>query len=108
MNFSLEGRTALVTGARTGIGRAIARGLHDAGAQLVLVGRGDLSDVAPALATVSVDLSKPESVEPALAPVLAEHRVDVLVNNAGTIHRGAAVDVSLSDWQRIMAVNLDS
>lgn len=106
--FSLEGRTALVTGARTGIGRAIARGLHAAGAELVLVGRGDLADVAPAVATVAIDLSKPETVEPALAPVLAEHRVDVLVNNAGTIHRGPAADVSLADWQRIMAVNLDS
>ena len=108
MSFSLEGKTAVVTGARTGIGRAIARGLHDAGAQLILVGRGDLSDVAPALATVSVDLADPASIEPALVPVLAEHRVDVLVNNAGTIHRGAAVDVSLADWQRVMAVNLDS
>ncbi|KJK49969.1 3-ketoacyl-ACP reductase [Lentzea aerocolonigenes] len=108
MNFSLNGKTALVTGARTGIGRAIAQGLHEAGAELILVGRGDLEDVAPALATVSLDLSDPASIEPALTPVLAEHGVDILVNNAGTIHRGAAVDVSLSDWQRIMAVNLDS
>ncbi|MDT7784763.1 MAG: 2-dehydro-3-deoxy-D-gluconate 5-dehydrogenase [Pseudonocardiales bacterium] len=108
MNFSLNGKTALVTGARTGIGRSIAQGLHEAGAKLILVGRGDLSDVAPALATISLDLSDPASIEPALTPVLAEHGVDILVNNAGTIHRGAAVDVSLSDWQRIMAVNLDS
>ncbi|MET9627984.1 SDR family oxidoreductase [Lentzea sp. NPDC006480] len=108
MNFSLNGKTALVTGARTGIGKAIAQGLHEAGAKLILVGRGDLSDVAPAIATVSIDLSDPASIEPALTPVLAEHGVDILVNNAGTIHRGAAVDVSLADWQRIMAVNLDS
>jgi 2-deoxy-D-gluconate 3-dehydrogenase len=108
VNFSLNGKTALVTGARTGIGRSIAQGLHEAGAKLILVGRGDLSDVAPALATISLDLSDPASIEPALTPVLAEHGVDILVNNAGTIHRGAAVDVSLSDWQRIMAVNLDS
>jgi 2-deoxy-D-gluconate 3-dehydrogenase len=55
-----------------------------------------------------VDLSDPASVEPALAPVLRDHEVDILVNNAGTIHRGPALDVSLSDWQRVMAVNLDS
>ncbi|PRY46226.1 SDR family oxidoreductase [Umezawaea tangerina] len=108
--FSLRGRTALVTGARTGIGKAIALGLAEAGARLVLLGRtpdfGWDSDAV--VARVAVDLADPTALEPALAPVLAEHRVDVLVNNAGTIHRAPAADVPLADWRRILAVNLDS
>jgi len=108
--FSLRGRTALVTGARSGIGRAIALGLADAGAELVLLGRtADFGEVPDAVVgTVVVDLADPAAIESALAPVLAERRIDVLVNNAGTIHREPAVDVSLTDWRRIMAVNLDS
>ncbi|MFD9735841.1 SDR family oxidoreductase [Umezawaea sp. NPDC059074] len=108
--FSLRGRTALVTGARGGIGRAVALGLAEAGANLVLLGRtADFGDVPDAVvATVVVDLADPSAIEPALAPVLAEHRIDVLVNNAGTIHREPAADVSLADWRRILAVNLDS
>jgi 2-deoxy-D-gluconate 3-dehydrogenase len=108
--FSLRGRTALVTGVRTGIGRAIATGLAAAGANLVLLGR--TPDFGPPLDgvvdTVVVDLASPSDVSSALAPVLAVHRIDVLVNNAGTIHRQPAVDVSLDDWRRILSINLDS
>jgi 2-deoxy-D-gluconate 3-dehydrogenase len=108
--FSLRGRTALVTGARTGIGRAIALGLADAGARLVLLGRTDDFGELPAavVGTVVVDLADPAAIEPALAPVLAEHRIDVLVNNAGTIHRQPAAQVSLADWRHILSINLDS
>ncbi|MCS7484248.1 SDR family oxidoreductase [Umezawaea endophytica] len=108
--FSLRGRTALVTGARSGIGRAIALGLADAGADLVLLGRSaDFGDVPDAVVdTVVVDLADPTAVERAVAPVLAERRIDVLVNNAGTIHREPAADVSLADWRRVLSVNLDS
>jgi 2-dehydro-3-deoxy-D-gluconate 5-dehydrogenase len=107
--FSLSGRTALVTGARTGIGRAVAVGLAAAGAKLVLLGRGDLSGISDSVVdTVSVDLSDPASVSDALAPVLETHQIDVLVNNAGTIGRGPAASVSLEDWRRVLSVNLDS
>lgn len=107
--FSLSGKTALVTGARTGIGRAIAVGLADAGAKLVLLGRGDLSGISSSVIdVVSVDLEDPSSLAPALAPVLDAHRIDVLVNNAGTIGRGPAASVSLEDWRRVLSVNLDS
>ncbi|KAA2262288.1 SDR family oxidoreductase [Solihabitans fulvus] len=114
--FSLRGRTALVTGARTGIGRGVALGLAAAGANLVLLGRNDdLDEVAgqatalgAEVTTLAVDLADPAAIEPALAPVLADHRIDVLVNNAGVIHRGDAAEVDLADWRRVLAVNLDS
>ncbi|TWP51403.1 SDR family oxidoreductase [Lentzea tibetensis] len=107
--FSLSGKTALVTGARTGIGRAIAVGLAAAGAKLVLLGRGDLSGISSSVIdVVSVDLEDPSALSPALAPVLEAHQIDVLVNNAGTIGRGPASSVSLEDWRRVLSVNLDS
>ncbi|MFC0429579.1 2-dehydro-3-deoxy-D-gluconate 5-dehydrogenase KduD [Kutzneria buriramensis] len=114
--FSLKGRTALVTGARTGIGKAIAVGLAQAGADLVLLGhRPDFAEVTAegkaagaAVETMIVDLTDPAAVEPALAELLARREVDVLVNNAGIIHRQPAADVSLEDWRRVQAVNLDS
>ncbi|MEV6607267.1 2-dehydro-3-deoxy-D-gluconate 5-dehydrogenase KduD [Kutzneria sp. NPDC051319] len=114
--FSLKGRTALVTGARTGIGKAIAVGLAQAGADLVVLGHSpDFADVTAeaeaagaSVETLIVDLSDPAAVEPALAEVLTRREVDVLVNNAGIIHRQPATDVSLEDWRRVQAVNLDS
>jgi 2-deoxy-D-gluconate 3-dehydrogenase len=116
MLFSLKGKTALVTGARTGIGRAVAVGLAQAGADLVLLGhRPDFAEVTTesraagaAVETMIVDLTDPSAVEPALAELLARREVDVLVNNAGIIHRQPATDVSLDDWRRVQAVNLDS
>lgn len=107
--FSLSGRTALVTGARTGIGRAIAVGLAEAGAKLVLLGRGDLSDVSDAVvATIDVDLTDPSAIEPALAPVLAAHRIDVLVNNAGGQFAAPAEQISLKGWRAVHRLNVDA
>jgi len=114
--FSLKGKTALVTGARTGIGKAIAVGLAQAGADLVVLGHSpdfaevtaEAEAVGAGVETIIVDLADPDSVEPALAGLLARREVDVLVNNAGIIHRQPATDVSLSDWRRVQAVNLDS
>jgi len=114
--FSLKGRTVLVTGARTGIGKAIAVGLAQAGADLVVLGHSpDFAEVTAeaeaagaGVETIIVDLADPDAVEPALAGLLARREVDVLVNNAGIIHRQPATDVSLADWRRVQAVNLDS
>ena len=114
--FSLDGRTPLVTGARTGLGAAIAVGLAGAGADLVLLGHGgDFSVVCKeieafgrAATVVNVDLEVPENVAAAAARVLDGHRIDILVNNAGIIRRGDAVDHSYADWTTVRAVNLDS
>jgi 2-dehydro-3-deoxy-D-gluconate 5-dehydrogenase len=114
--FNLRGRTALVTGARTGIGRAIAVGFAAAGADLVLLARDDdLGEVASeahahgaAVERVTADLANPQRVRSILQPVLAEHEIDVLVNNAGVVHREPAAEVSFDDWRRVLDVNLDS
>jgi 2-dehydro-3-deoxy-D-gluconate 5-dehydrogenase len=114
--FSLDGRTALVTGARTGLGAAIAVGFAGAGADLVLLGHGgDFSAVCKEIeafgrraTVVEVDLEEPEGVPPAARKILAEHRIDILVNNAGIIRRGDAVEHSTVDWTAVRAVNLDS
>ncbi|MGH3647692.1 MAG: 2-dehydro-3-deoxy-D-gluconate 5-dehydrogenase KduD [Micromonosporaceae bacterium] len=113
--FGLDGRTALVTGARTGIGRATALALAQAGADLVLWGRNGLSEVAAEAAaegakvtTVTADLADPGAVTDAARQVLAEHRIDILVNNAGIIRRAAATDTSDEDWQDVLRVNLDA
>jgi 2-deoxy-D-gluconate 3-dehydrogenase len=114
--FSLDGRTALVTGARTGLGAAIVVGLAGAGADLVLLGHGgDFSLVCKEIeafgrsaTVVRVDLAEPEGVAAAAERLLAEHRIDILVNNAGIIPRADAVDHSYADWAAVRSVNLDS
>jgi len=111
--FSLEGRSAVVTGARSGIGRAIALGLAGAGAQVAIWGhRANQGETAAELAargrllrTVEADLGDPELVDRACAELLEDHRVDILVNNAGIIRRGPAADSPRGDWDDVMAVN---
>jgi 2-dehydro-3-deoxy-D-gluconate 5-dehydrogenase len=111
--FDLRGRTALVTGARAGIGAAIAVGLAAAGADLVLHGHHDnLDETAASIralgrkaSTVVADLASPEEAA-RLASDFAD--VDILVNNAGIIARGPALEVPLVRWREVMAVNLDS
>lgn len=114
--FSLEGRVAVVTGARTGIGQAIALGLAGAGARLVVWGHGAsfgetedrLRESGKLVRTVDADLADRARVLDAIAELLNETKVDILVNNAGIIRRGPAVDSPAEDWDAVMAVNLDS
>jgi 2-deoxy-D-gluconate 3-dehydrogenase len=115
--FGLTGRTALVTGARTGIGRACALALAKAGADLVLWGRaeGDCDEVADEVRSigrqtscVSAPLDDREALERTAAQALDDHRIDVLVNNAGTIRRAPAATMTVKDWDAVRAVNLDA
>jgi 2-deoxy-D-gluconate 3-dehydrogenase len=111
--FDLSGRTALVTGARTGIGRGIAVGLARAGADLVLHGHhDDLDEVATEVADLGrsvsrwvLDLADPSGVAAAAASLPP---VDILVNNAGIIRRGPALAQSPDDWTDVLDVNLNS
>jgi 2-deoxy-D-gluconate 3-dehydrogenase len=117
--FSLEGRTALVTGARTGIGQAIAIGLARAGADVVLHGHRDdpaeMDETAAAVKAAGrqaerwvLDLAEPERVPGAAAELLDRQPVDILVNNAGIIRRGPALEQGYQEWRDVLAVNLDS
>ncbi|GAB3963339.1 2-dehydro-3-deoxy-D-gluconate 5-dehydrogenase KduD [Actinoallomurus acanthiterrae] len=114
--FSLAGRTALVTGSRAGIGRAVAVGLARAGADVILHGHHDDLDETEAAVRATgrhaerwiLDLSTPEDVPAACALLLARRRVDILVNNAGIIRRAPAVDMAYADWRTVLATNLDS
>jgi 2-deoxy-D-gluconate 3-dehydrogenase len=114
--FTLDGRTAVVTGARDGIGRAAAVALAEAGADLVLWGHRDNLDAAAAevaayggkVRTVVADLADEAAVRRTAERVLAENEVQILVNNAGIIRRGPALDMRDSDWSDVLQVNLNS
>lgn len=113
-NFSLEGKVAVVTGANTGLGQAIAVALASAGADVALVGRSapveteqQISALSRKTAVVMADLSDTSSVdsvieqsEAALGPV------DILVNNAGIIRREDALSFVEADWDDVLATNL--
>jgi 2-deoxy-D-gluconate 3-dehydrogenase len=115
--FTLEGRTALVTGARRGIGAAIAAGYAAAGAELILMARdAALEDTLEAIkqngggdaSVVIADFADPAAVETAAAELARERQIDILVNNAGTIRRAPAAETTTADWQHVIDVNLNS
>ena len=108
----LSGRTAVVTGGGSGLGAAIARSLHAAGAHVVVVGRdaAKLDRVAADLGSrargISCDVSDPASVD-ALREQLAGTDVSILVNNAGIPGPVAALtDIDVADWDEVFAVNV--
>ena len=103
----LEGRTALVTGAANGIGRAIAERLAAEGALVVAVDVEEVPDLGAAVHGLRWDLSETESLERLLAEAdAAIGPLDVLVNNAGVFEPALAVDLTLASYNRVLAVNL--
>ena len=108
--FRLDGRVALVTGANTGIGQAIALGLARAGAEVIAAGRSSLDETLGLLAAEGLvgrpcKLALDEPV--AAAQTLGEvGPFDILVNNAGIIRRADSVDFSEADWDDVIDVNL--
>jgi NAD(P)-dependent dehydrogenase (short-subunit alcohol dehydrogenase family)/pimeloyl-ACP methyl ester carboxylesterase len=108
----LVGRLALVTGAASGIGRAIAEALADRGARLLLVDRDAeaLERAGSSMAgsqTFACDVSDQQAMERLANRVLGEHGVpDVVVNNAGIGVAGTFMDTAFEDWGRIVGVNL--
>ncbi|WP_116133576.1 2-dehydro-3-deoxy-D-gluconate 5-dehydrogenase KduD [Tropicimonas sp. IMCC34043] len=106
ISFSLEGKTALVTGANTGIGQGIAVGLNEAGAHVICAGVSPASDTLAKL-NDGEELRADLIADPkALVKVFAERQIDILVNNAGIIRRADTVDFSEADWDDVMTINL--
>ncbi|SFK93686.1 2-deoxy-D-gluconate 3-dehydrogenase [Loktanella salsilacus] len=107
--FSLTGKRALVTGANTGIGQAIAVGLAQAGAEVICAGRRACDETVAMItaeggtaSSVLVDFADPMAGQ----GLFGDQAIDILVNNAGIIRRNDAVDFTESDWDDVMDVNL--
>ena len=108
--FRLDGKVALVTGANTGIGQAIAIGLARAGAEVIAAGRSSLDQTLDLIAAEGLK-GRPLQLaldEPAAAAqtLLTLGPLDILVNNAGIIRRADAVDFTEADWDDVIDVNL--
>ncbi len=114
--FDLTGKVALVTGAYRGLGFAIARGLGEAGATVVLNGRkAEALDAAVRTLTNAgvraskcvFDVADGAAVRAGVAAIEREHgHLDIVVNNAGIQRRGPLVDFKQQDWDDIIATNL--
>ena len=114
--FDLSGKTALVTGATGGIGGAVARALHAAGAHVVLSGtRQEALDALSAelgarTSAVAANLSDPVSVDGlvARAEEAAGAGLDILIANAGITRDGLLLRMKDEDWQSVIQINLES
>ncbi len=112
--FSLENRTALVTGANTGLGRALAIALARAGADIAAVGRTPPTATAESVTAlgrriefIDADLREPNRAGAIVAEALRRFDgIDILVNNAGIIRRNDALEFDETDWDDVMNVNL--
>jgi 2-deoxy-D-gluconate 3-dehydrogenase len=117
VSFDLHGRLAVVTGARRGIGFAMAEALAAAGADIIGVSatiESEGSAIARAVAghgrafeAIACDFADPDAVD-VLATRLAHRPVDILVNNAGTIRRAPAAEHPRSWWDEVIQVDLSS
>jgi 2-dehydro-3-deoxy-D-gluconate 5-dehydrogenase len=116
--FRLDGRAALVTGAAQGLGRAMALGLAEAGADVAVLDRAAPTDTAAAITalgrraaplTRDVAAMTPERAAEIVAECAdALGRVDILVNNAGIIRRAPALEFPAAEWHSVLDVNLNS
>ncbi|TPJ18876.1 SDR family oxidoreductase [Mesorhizobium sp. B2-7-3] len=98
-----DGKVALVTGGRSGIGQAVARQLRDEGARVFTAQRGD----DPEFDCIRADFTDPSSAAKVVAETIGQaNRLDVLVNNAGVMQEVPTEEMSLADWERTLTVNL--
>ncbi|MES1927966.1 gluconate 5-dehydrogenase [Salinisphaera dokdonensis CL-ES53] len=117
--FDIEGRLALVTGSSRGLGHALAKGLAERGARVVLHGRDadKLAEVARVMQAVTsgeigyvaFDVTDAAAVKAGLDEVVAAHGLpDILVNNAGLQRRAPLAEFEAADWDAVIATNLSS
>jgi 3-hydroxybutyrate dehydrogenase len=110
--MKLQGKVAIVTGAASGLGRAIAELYLKEGARVAIADVRGARETAEALGPnalgVPMDVTDEKQVDDGVAQVAAKlGGVDVLVSNAGVQHISALVDLQLSDWRRMLAIHLD-
>ena len=112
--FDLSGKVALVTGARTGLGRGMALALAGAGADIAALGSTAMPDTAESVRqtgrrfhALEVDLSRKFDAKGIVETIVSElGGIDILVNNAGIIRRADLLDYSEQDWDDVIDVNL--
>jgi 2-dehydro-3-deoxy-D-gluconate 5-dehydrogenase len=116
-SFSIEGKKAIITGAARGLGRGMAEGLHEAGAELALIDVADniqtianeMSAQGGRVVGVRADLSHRDELKRGFTEaVTALGGVDILVNNAGITRWSQAEEMSEGDWDIVLEVNLNS
>lgn len=111
--FSLEGKSAIVTGANTGLGQGISIALAAAGAHVFGVARRScdetlekINEIGGAFTEVIADLSDMSAIDKIMSEVSSQtDRIDILVNNAGIIKRADAIDVTEKDWDAVTNLN---
>jgi 2-deoxy-D-gluconate 3-dehydrogenase len=116
--FDLKGKVALVTGGNGGIGLGMARGMAEAGANIMIAGRNtekskgaaaELAKLGIKTAVVSLEASDENSCKAVVDKTVQEFgRLDILVNNAGMNIRKQPEQYSMAEWRQILSVNLDS
>ncbi len=115
--IDLSGKVALVTGSTRGIGKATARKLSEAGAQVIVTGRSEdrakavaqeiASDTGRQTFWLELDIGSEESVEEAVSRINEEvGSVDILVNNAGITRDTLFMRMKLQDWEEVLRINL--
>jgi 2-deoxy-D-gluconate 3-dehydrogenase len=114
--FRLDGKVALVTGARQGLGQGLALALAEAGADIAALDKGDVEETKAAVAALkrrflSIEYNLRDASPADLGRVVERvrselGRLDVLVNNAGIIRRSPAVDFTEADWDDVLQVDL--
>ncbi len=114
--FSLAGKSGIVTGGGSGIGKAIASAVVEAGAEVIIAGRNldrletaatEITRAGGRVVPVPTDMGSPESIRALVDRAVSEFgKIDFLFNNAGTIRRSPAEELSPEDWEEVIKVNL--
>jgi NAD(P)-dependent dehydrogenase (short-subunit alcohol dehydrogenase family) len=117
LSLKLDGKVAMVTGGARGIGRAIARALASAGANVAIVDMeaADAAETADMVRnegrqalTLSADVSRRDEVFQAVEDIITQmDRIDIAVNNAGILTNHNALELTEEEWRRVLGVNLD-
>jgi len=117
-SFRLDGKVAVVTGSTRGLGQSAAVALAEAGADLALIDRSvatetaqQITDLGRRVHPIELDLihATPSQLDDAVQSVVQTlGRVDILVNNAGIIRRAPLLEHQASDWDDVLAINLDA